>query len=147
MGRVLGCVWNGRFWLQLIEPCSGQCGQSRTISTEHRGMLSRRANARPFSISWLLTNGAVETLCCVLHTELLSIILSSDYSRYSNRLLAGRRKGQQFSLLHVVQTGSEAHPASYPTGTGGSFPASKADGAWNWPLTSNYSRGQENMAL
>jgi hypothetical protein len=26
------------------------------------------------------------------------------------------------SLLHVVQTGSGAHPASYPLGTGGSFP-------------------------
>jgi hypothetical protein len=27
--------------------------------------------------------------------------------------------GQEFSLLHVVQTGSEAHPASYPMGIGG----------------------------
>jgi hypothetical protein len=25
---------------------------------------------------------------------------------------------QEFSLLHVVQTGSWAHPASYPVGTG-----------------------------
>jgi hypothetical protein len=29
---------------------------------------------------------------------------------------------QEFSLLHVVQTGSEAHPASYPMGTEVSFP-------------------------
>jgi hypothetical protein len=28
---------------------------------------------------------------------------------------------QDFSLLHSVQTDSEAHPA-YPVGTGGSFP-------------------------
>jgi hypothetical protein len=34
--------------------------------------------------------------------------------------------GQEFSLLHVVQTGSEANPASYPMGTGGSFPGGKA---------------------
>jgi hypothetical protein len=27
-----------------------------------------------------------------------------------------------FSILHVVQTVSEAHPTSYPIGTGGSFP-------------------------
>jgi hypothetical protein len=27
--------------------------------------------------------------------------------------------GQEFSFLHVVQTGSEVHPTSYPTGTGG----------------------------
>jgi hypothetical protein len=37
--------------------------------------------------------------------------------------------GQEFSLLHVVQTGSEAHPTSYPMGTGGSFPGGKAAGA------------------
>jgi hypothetical protein len=37
--------------------------------------------------------------------------------------------GQNFSLFHV-QTGSVAHPASYPVDTGG-----KAVGAWSWPLT------------
>jgi hypothetical protein len=35
---------------------------------------------------------------------------------------------QEFSLLHVVQTGSGAHPASYPMSTVGSFPGGKA--AW-----------------
>jgi hypothetical protein len=34
-----------------------------------------------------------------------------------------------FSLHHRVQNGSEAHPASYPMGTRGSFPAGKAAGA------------------
>jgi hypothetical protein len=29
------------------------------------------------------------------------------------------QKGQDFSLLHVVQTGSGVHPTSYPMGTGG----------------------------
>jgi hypothetical protein len=28
------------------------------------------------------------------------------------------QEGQDFSLLHNVQTGSKAHPASYPVGTG-----------------------------
>jgi len=37
-------------------------------------------------------------------------------------------------LRHHVQTG--AQPASYPMGTGGSFPLGKAAGAWSWPLTS-----------
>jgi hypothetical protein len=32
------------------------------------------------------------------------------------------------SLLHSVQTGSGAHPASYPMGTGGSFPGCKEVG-------------------
>jgi hypothetical protein len=34
-----------------------------------------------------------------------------------------------FSLHHRVQTGSEAHPASYPMGTRGYFPESKEAGA------------------
>jgi hypothetical protein len=44
--------------------------------------------------------------------------------------------GQEFSILHSVQTGSGVHPTSYPMGTGGFFPGGKAVGAWNWPLTS-----------
>jgi hypothetical protein len=34
--------------------------------------------------------------------------------------------GQEFSLLHVFQTGSGAHPASYSVSTGGAFPGGKA---------------------
>jgi hypothetical protein len=39
------------------------------------------------------------------------------------------RYNQEFSLLHVVHTGSGAHPASYPMGTGDSFLGGKAAGA------------------
>jgi hypothetical protein len=34
-----------------------------------------------------------------------------------------------FSPHHSMQNGCGAHPASYPTGTGGSFPGGKAAGA------------------
>jgi hypothetical protein len=34
-----------------------------------------------------------------------------------------------FSLHYRVQNGSRAHPASYPRGTRGSFPGSKAAGS------------------
>jgi hypothetical protein len=34
-----------------------------------------------------------------------------------------------FSLYHRLQNGSGAHPASYPLGTGGSFPRCKVAGA------------------
>jgi hypothetical protein len=37
------------------------------------------------------------------------------------------RYGQEFSLLHIVQTGSGVHPTSYRMDTGGSFPGRKAD--------------------
>jgi hypothetical protein len=43
----------------------------------------------------------------------------------------------RISLLHVVQTGSGTHPASYSMGTRGSFPGGKSAAAWNWPLISN----------
>jgi hypothetical protein len=33
---------------------------------------------------------------------------------------------EDFSSSPCVQTGSEAHPASYPMGTGGPFPGGKA---------------------
>jgi hypothetical protein len=39
------------------------------------------------------------------------------------------RWGQEFSLLQIVQTGSEVHPTSSPMGTGGSFPGGKTAGA------------------
>jgi hypothetical protein len=48
---------------------------------------------------------------------------------------------------HRVQNGSGAHPASYPMGNRGSFPGGKATGAWSWPLTSIYCRGQECVEL
>jgi hypothetical protein len=42
------------------------------------------------------------------------------------RFSAGAR---DFAFLHNVQTGSEMHSASYPMGTGFSFPRGKADRA------------------
>jgi hypothetical protein len=59
---------------------------------------------------------------------------SGTRSRYSDWLWARRPRGrssncrsvQDFSLLHVVQTGSGAHLASYPMSTWGSFPGGKA---------------------
>jgi hypothetical protein len=39
------------------------------------------------------------------------------------------RYGQEFSLLNIIQTGSEVHPPPYTLGTAGSFPGGKAAGA------------------
>jgi hypothetical protein len=36
--------------------------------------------------------------------------------------------GAKKILFHVIHTGSGAHPAPYPMGTGGSFPRGKAAG-------------------
>jgi hypothetical protein len=40
-------------------------------------------------------------------------------------------------IFLLIQTSSGVHPASYPVGTGGSFPEGKAARAWSWPLTTN----------
>jgi hypothetical protein len=50
---------------------------------------------------------------------------------------------QWFSLIHCTQTGSGAHPPSYPLGTRCCFPRGKAAGACGWLLTSIYGWGQE----
>jgi hypothetical protein len=42
-----------------------------------------------------------------------------------------------FLRYNRVQNGSGVHPASYPMGTGVSFPWGKAAGAWSWPLPSS----------
>jgi hypothetical protein len=60
------------------------------------------------------------------------------------RIPAGSRN---FSLHHSVQTGSGAHPASYPMGTRYSFPGGEVAGAWSWPLTSTSCRGHECVEL
>jgi hypothetical protein len=39
------------------------------------------------------------------------------------------RYGQEFSVLHVVQTGSVVHPTFYTMGTGSSFIKGKVTGA------------------
>jgi hypothetical protein len=45
--------------------------------------------------------------------------------------------GSRIFSFNVFQTSSGVHPVSYPMGTGGFLPSSKAAGAWSWPLTSN----------
>jgi hypothetical protein len=50
------------------------------------------------------------------------------------KLKAGRpgfdsRQGQDFSILYIIQTGSEAHSVSYPMGTVGSFSGVKNSGS------------------
>jgi hypothetical protein len=61
-------------------------------------------------------------------------LLGAAGSWYSVWLQAGRPRarslntGRVKNFLHV-QTGSDARPASYPMGTGGSVPGSKAAGA------------------
>jgi hypothetical protein len=47
--------------------------------------------------------------------------IATDYGLDDQRVGVRVPVGQEFSLLHVVQTGSGAHLASYPMGTGELF--------------------------
>jgi hypothetical protein len=57
-----------------------------------------------------------------VHAYILSLVGITKYYGLDGR-------GQDFSLFHSVQTGSGAHPASYPMSTGASFPRGIAAGA------------------
>jgi hypothetical protein len=50
-----------------------------------------------------------------------------DCALYDRDSIPGR--GRDFSPRHRFQTGSEAHPASHPVGSGDSFTGGKAGGS------------------
>jgi hypothetical protein len=64
-------------------------------------------------------------LCTDLEGHDSSVSIVMGY-RLDRRVLIADRRESFFSLLHSVQTSCGAHPASYPTGTGGSFLGVKA---------------------
>jgi hypothetical protein len=77
------------------------------------------------------------------HSEVRRVAQVSGYG-LDDRGIEVRSSAQAkyFSSSLCVQTGSGVHPASCTMGTGGPFPGTKA-GAWRWPLTPIYCRGQE----
>jgi hypothetical protein len=66
-----------------------------------------------------------------MHVFLLVVVGATDWT-------AGIRfqAGAKSSHLHSVQTGSGAHQAFHPMGTGGDFPGLKRPGASREPLIS-----------
>jgi hypothetical protein len=64
------------------------------------------------------------------YVNLLKIFSIMSICKYNVKVFSSRH------VHHHVQNGSGAHPASYPTGTRGSFPGGKAAGEWSWPLPS-----------
>jgi hypothetical protein len=55
-----------------------------------------------------------------------SVGIAMGYGLDGRGSISGR--GKNLSLLHSVETSSGSHAAFHPTGTGGSFPESKAAG-------------------
>jgi hypothetical protein len=71
----------------------------------------------------------VSSACLYVALEPFQRRLSSVCIATAGQPVFDSRRVQNFSLLQSVQTGSEAHPASYPMGNGGSFAGGKATGA------------------
>jgi hypothetical protein len=68
------------------------------------------------------------TLCVKSLDSSVGIALSYGLDNGDSRVRFPAGAGN-FSFHHGIQNGSGAHPASYPMGTGGSFPGGKAAGA------------------
>jgi hypothetical protein len=62
--------------------------------------------------------------------------MKQGYGPRNRGSIPGRGDDGIFSLRHWVQTGSGAHPASYPMVTEGPYLGVKAVGTWSWQLTS-----------
>jgi hypothetical protein len=75
-----------------------------------------------FHVSWLII---------VIQDSSVSIDGLDDQSS-----VPGRGIDEIFPPCHHGQAGSEAHPASYPMSTRGSFPGGKVANAWSRPLIS-----------
>jgi hypothetical protein len=88
-------------------------------------------------VTWLCMALHYTTSYCVMMSRDSLVCIATGYG-LDDRMIGVRFPvgAGNFSLLPRVQTGSGTHPASYPLGTGGSFPGCKAAGAWSWPLTS-----------
>jgi hypothetical protein len=75
-------------------------------------------------------------LCRASKSSLFSAVLSSKehldnqfvVTSTSQAAIINKWLIYSFSLLHIIQTGSGAHPASYSVGTGVSFPGGKVAG-------------------
>jgi hypothetical protein len=81
--------------------------------------------------------GALEhSLCVRLAWATVEVV-----ERTTKTLQTGR-PGFDFPFSVCVQTGCRAHPASWPMGMAWGCSAA---GAWRWPLTSIWCRGQERV--
>jgi hypothetical protein len=100
--------------------CQGFWGKLRNVSVRIAGNLAEIRRIEIWRFTTTLT-------CCILSGNCISC-----RSRWAQWYRAGLRGGWSvvrvpagagnFPLHHHVQTGSGAHPVSYPMGTRGSFP-------------------------
>jgi hypothetical protein len=95
-------------------------GASERGKVKYEYVPSRNTNADCFQDTGAMFSAAKETIIIIIIIIInVSIMLT---------IKIDSRQRQEIFFLHNVQTGSGAHPASYPLGTGGSFPGDKVAG-------------------
>jgi hypothetical protein len=83
----------------------------------------------------LFFEGALYSVYDFLSIYMKHTVGTADGHRLESQGVSALVRATIFPLC-ISQTGSGAHPA-FSMGTRGSFQASKAAGAWSWPLTSD----------
>jgi hypothetical protein len=95
----------------------------------HRVCLFRatsRAESKVFFGPLRSNLNTTTVLCCRSRDS--SVGIATGYALNNQGVGVRVPVGSRIFFLHVVQTGSEVHPSSYPMGTGGSFSGGKAVG-------------------
>jgi hypothetical protein len=154
--RCWSFTWNSVALLSIHISASGSSTMCRHGASANRTSLwtGRDTGSANRGMSWCVLLSCDRTLWLMLHWSNLNCIhfnffIFKRQSRDSSVGIAlgyglddrGSRArfpagAENFSLHHRVQSGSGAHPASYPVDTRGSFLGGKAPGAWSWPLCS-----------
>jgi hypothetical protein len=91
------------------------------------------------SIPWVTFSVILDPICpwFLFRIRGSSVSIVSRLQAWRPGFNSHRGSGGIFSLRHLIETGSGAHPASYPMDTGAAFRGGIAAGAWRWPLTSS----------
>jgi hypothetical protein len=99
---------------------AGSRGPPSLLSNEYRALFFRGENGRGVKLRYSPNCERMKLLRVGVHSFLITPV-SVASRRATGWTGLDSRQGQDVSLLHNVQTGSGAHPASYPMSTGGSF--------------------------
>jgi hypothetical protein len=91
-------------------------------------MLIKHKDTFPFSVHYV-ENRINNFIMLMTGIRDSAVGIATGYGLEDREIGVRVRRVQEFSLLHVVQTGSGAHSASYAMGTAGSFLEGKAAGA------------------